>query len=79
MARHLVPVHPFDVKPLGNLYAANGNIKAKAGVFAFLPDELLSQILEWLEPSNLMQVGCTCKALYAFSRQEDQWKAICLR
>ncbi|KAI4288539.1 MAG: hypothetical protein L6R35_002190 [Caloplaca aegaea] len=59
MARHLVPVHPFDVKPLGNLYAANGNIKAKAGVFAFLPDELLSQILEWLEPSNLMQVGCT--------------------
>ncbi|KAL8774706.1 MAG: hypothetical protein Q9209_000645 [Squamulea sp. 1 TL-2023] len=55
---------------------ADQNIKTKAGAFALLPDELITQTMEWLDPLGLMQLGCTCKALYAFSRQEDLWKLL---
>ncbi|KAL8650620.1 MAG: hypothetical protein Q9226_005071 [Calogaya cf. arnoldii] len=74
----LVPAHPLNVKPLGNAFTADENIKTEAGSFALLPDELIIQIIEWLDPSGLLQLGCTCKALYAFSRQEDLWKMLYL-
>ncbi|KAL8706702.1 MAG: hypothetical protein Q9201_000227 [Fulgogasparrea decipioides] len=54
-----VPIHPLDVKPLGNVYAAKENIKAKAGLFALLPDELIIQITELVDPTTLLQLGCT--------------------
>lgn len=74
----MVPAHPLNVKPLGNAFTADENIKTEAGSFALLPDELITQIMEWLNPLGLLQLGCTCKALYAFSRQEDLWKMLYL-
>ncbi|KAI4225657.1 MAG: hypothetical protein LQ349_007024 [Xanthoria aureola] len=74
----MVPAHPLDVKPLGNAFTADENIKTAAGSFALLPDELITRVMEWLKPSGLLQLGCTCKALYAFSRQEDLWKMLYL-
>ena len=74
-----VSVHPLGVKPLGNAYTANGNIRTKAGLFALLPDELITQTMEWLDPLFLLRCGSTCKSLYAFSRQDELWKALCLR
>ncbi|KAL8729832.1 MAG: hypothetical protein Q9166_004473 [cf. Caloplaca sp. 2 TL-2023] len=74
-----VPPHPLNVKPLGNAYTANENIKIKAGLLAQLPDELITQVMEWLDPIALTRLGCTCKALYAFSRQEELWKPLFLR
>ncbi|KAL8672183.1 MAG: hypothetical protein Q9168_003347 [Polycauliona sp. 1 TL-2023] len=74
----MVPAHPLDVKPLGNAFAADENIKAEAGSFALLPDELINQIMECLDPPGLLYLGCTCRALYAFSRQEDLWKTLYL-
>ncbi|KAL8734768.1 MAG: hypothetical protein Q9181_003053 [Wetmoreana brouardii] len=74
-----VPIHPLDIKPLGNVYAAKTNIKAKAGLFALLPDELITQVIDWFDPITLLHLGCTCKALYAFSRQEELWKTLFIR
>lgn len=75
----LVPTHPLGIKPLGNAFTAKKNIRAGAGSFASLPDELLIQVIESLDSISLMRFGNTCKALYAFSRQDDLWKTICLR
>ncbi|KAL8695987.1 MAG: hypothetical protein Q9224_003031 [Gallowayella concinna] len=74
----MIPVHPLDIKPLGNAFTEDENIKTKAGVFALLPDELITQIMESLDLIILLRLGCTCKALYAFSRQEDLWKILFL-
>ncbi|KAL8796728.1 MAG: hypothetical protein Q9195_001118 [Heterodermia aff. obscurata] len=71
----VIPCHPLGIKPLGNLYMARRNIKATAGLFYSIPDDLLIQILEFLEPLPLLRLGATCKALWAFSRHEDLWRA----
>ena len=70
----IIPCHPLGIKPSGNLYMARRNIKEAAGLFYSIPDDLLIQILEFLEPLPLLQLGATCKALWAFSRQEDLWR-----
>ncbi|KAL9604815.1 MAG: hypothetical protein Q9219_000263 [cf. Caloplaca sp. 3 TL-2023] len=75
----LVPTHPLEIKPLGNAYTAEASIKEMAGLFAPLPDDLITQIIDWLLPTELLRLGGTCKALYAFSRQEELWKSLLLR
>ena len=71
-----VPRHPLDVKPAGNAYTTNLNIKLTTGLFATVPDEVLVRILESLDAATLQQLGYSCKALYAFSRLEELWKAL---
>lgn len=71
-----IPLHPLRIKPAGNAYAADENIKASAGYFADLPDELIIQILDYLDAVALQQLQRTCKALYAFTRLEDLWKTL---
>ena len=73
-----VPSHPLGVKPTGNAYNATKNLKSATGVFVALPDELFVQVLEYLDASSLQKIGCTCKAMYAFSRLEDLWKTLCI-
>lgn len=73
-----VPHHPLDIRPSGNAYTADTNIKANAGSFSCMPDELIVRILEHLNRTSLMELGRTCKALYAFSRLEDLWKVLFL-
>ena len=73
-----VPPHPLGIKPTGNMYTATENIKPAAGFFMRLPDELIIQVLESLDAASLQCLGCTCKALYAFSRFEDLWKTLCI-
>ncbi len=68
--------HPLGIKPLGNAYEAKRNIKILSGAFAHLPDELLLQLLDYMRSSDLLKLGGTCKALYAFSRTEELWKAL---
>ena len=72
-----VPSHPAGVKPTGNAYNATKNLKSATGSFVVLPDELLVQVLEFLDARSLKTIGCTCKAMYAFSRLEDIWKTLC--
>ena len=71
-----IPRHPFGVKPSGNAYTSTENIKIAAGYFYHLPDEIVTSVLEYLDPEALLSLGCTCKALYAFSRLEDFWKTL---
>ena len=72
----LVRRHPLGVKPLGNAFAATTDSKSRAGMFARWPDELLLHFLEVLQVPHLLRLGGTCKALHAFSRSEELWRAI---
>ncbi|KAF1837538.1 F-box domain-containing protein [Decorospora gaudefroyi] len=71
-----VPSHPLGIKPAGNAYTASENIKSRCGLFARLPDELLSHILESFEADVLIRLGSTCRALYAFTRLDDLWRTL---
>jgi len=71
-----VPPHPLGIKPLGNAYDAKINIKRHCGIFTWLPDELLISVLEYLDAATLVRLGGACKALYAFSREEELWKSL---
>lgn len=71
-----VPPHPLRVKPAGNAYTASENLKARCGSFARLPDELLSLLLESFDAECLIRLGGTCKALYAFTRLDELWRAL---
>ena len=71
-----VPPHPLGLRPSGNAYTATRDIKAFTGHFARLPDELLLQLLEVLDPVDLVKLGASCKALHAFCSAEDLWKTL---
>jgi hypothetical protein len=74
-----LPSHPLGIKPAGNAYTASENIKSRCGTFARLPDELLSHILESFEADTLIRLGSTCRALYAFTRLDELWRALFVR
>jgi hypothetical protein len=71
-----VPAHPLGIKPAGNAYTSSENLKSRCGSFARLPEELLSHMLESFEADTLIRLGSTCRALYAFSRLDDLWRAL---
>lgn len=70
-----VPCHPLRVKPSGNALVASSDLRGAIGSLNILPDELILTCLEYLDSTSLLRLGCTCKALYAFTRSEDLWKA----
>jgi F-box-like len=45
---------------------------------AFIPDELILEILSFLPSHSLRQFGYTCKTSFAFSCHEELWKPIFL-
>ncbi|OCL02334.1 F-box domain-containing protein [Glonium stellatum] len=69
-----IPSHPLGIKPSGNAYTASEDIKSACGLFSRLPDELLNYLLERLDAFDLVTLGATCKALYAFTTTEELWK-----
>jgi hypothetical protein len=71
-----IPTHPLGVKPAGNAYTSTTDSKANAGSFSHLPDELVIHLLESLNARDLCVLGATCRALYAFSRAEELWRAL---
>lgn len=72
----IVRSHPLGIKPSGNAYTASVDLKGAAGSFGSLPDELLLQLLELFQAPELVAIGATCKALYAFSRAEELWRSL---
>jgi hypothetical protein len=72
----LVRRHPLGVRPSGNALTATVNLKHGCGGFRLLPDELLAQILEILDAHALLRLGGTCRALHAFTRNEELWRAL---
>ncbi|KAI0889941.1 Clavaminate synthase-like protein [Annulohypoxylon maeteangense] len=74
-----IPVHPMGVKPLGNQYLASGpNARRSIGSMNQLPDEMILQILEYLDTTSLKNIGFSCRFLYAFCQLDDLWKALFL-
>ena len=74
-----IPTHPLGVKPLGNQYLFDGpSARQSIGTLQILPDEMLAQLLEYLEPQQLRVLGYTCRFLYAHSFSEELWKALFL-
>ena len=71
----IIPPHPQGIKPSGQVYLATENIKTAAGRLFSLPDEIIVQVFENLDIPSLLEVGLTCKALWAFSRLEESlWR-----
>jgi hypothetical protein len=68
--------HPLGVRPSGNAFASETNLKLSMGFVARLPDELLASILETLPPADLLRLGGTCRALHAFTRNEELWRTL---
>lgn len=68
--------HPLGVRPSGNAFTSEVNLKAAMGTFALLPDELLASFLEILQPADLLRLGGTCRAWHAFTRNEELWRAL---
>lgn len=68
--------HPLGVRPSGNAFTSKTNLKASCGVYALLPDEVLAQLLEYLDAADLLRLGATCRALHAFTRSEELWRAL---
>ena len=68
--------HPLRVRPQGNAYLSDVNLKRATGTLASLPDELLNILLDYLAANDLVRLGGTCKALHAFTRNDDLWRAL---
>lgn len=74
-----IPVHPMGVKPLGNQYFASGpTARQSLGLLGQLPDEMILQLLEYLDTRSLKDIGFTCRFLYAFCQLDDLWKTLFL-
>ncbi|KAI2467736.1 Clavaminate synthase-like protein [Annulohypoxylon bovei var. microspora] len=74
-----IPVHPMGVKPLGNQYFVSGpTARQSLGPLGRLPDEMILQILEYLDTSSLENIGLTCRFLYAFCQLDELWKILFL-
>ena len=71
-----IPRHPLDIKPLGNAYMSSEDIRTASGFFYTLPEEMLVYLLEQMEAPALVALGATCKAMYAFTRADELWRAL---
>jgi hypothetical protein len=71
-----IPSHPLGIRPSGNAYTASHDIKTACGPFSRIPDELLITLLEGLDAQDLVRLGTTCKAFYAFTRLEELWRSL---
>lgn len=68
--------HPLGVRPAGNAYLSSSNLKHAAGLFALWPDELIAAFLEGRSVRELLALGGACKALHAFTRNEEIWRGL---
>ena len=66
--------HPLGVKPGGNALAAQATASGKMGVFGGLPDEIILEVLQWLDGKSLLNIGASCRGLYAYTTFDQLWK-----
>ncbi|KAL2170047.1 hypothetical protein VTG60DRAFT_5319 [Thermothelomyces hinnuleus] len=74
-----IPPHPLGIKPLGNKYfSASADARMSIGALQALPDEVLMQLLEYMDARTLRMLGYACKFLFACCMADDVWKTIFL-
>jgi Cupin-like domain len=71
--------HPLGVRPSGNALIGSLRARDNLGTFGILPDELILGLLEWLEHVELLELGRTCRAFFAFTSNDDAWKVLLLQ
>lgn len=74
-----IQAHPLGIRPSGNALTESAHARDNIGTFGALPDEVILSLFEWLEGMDLLQLGATCRALFAFTKSEDLWKGLLLR
>lgn len=75
-----IQAHPLGVRPSGNAWTSSSvHARDCIGTLGTLPDELILVILEWLEHLDLLRLGRTCRAFFAFTSTDDLWKALLLQ
>lgn len=75
-----IQAHPLGVRPSGNaLNSSSAHARDCIGTLGTLPDEVILVFLEWLEDLDLLRLGRTCRAFFAFTSSDDLWKALLLR
>ena len=67
--------HPLGVRPAGNALFADRDLRVSIGTFRRLPEELLAMLLAYLKPADLLRLGGTCRALFAYTRNDELWRA----
>jgi hypothetical protein len=72
--------HPCGVEPSGNsLFSTVRPCRTPGlGALARLPDELLLEVLGYVDAAALCQVGATSRALHAYANVDDVWRTLCL-
>eukprot|EP00043_Microstomoeca_roanoka_P018208 m.193555 g.193555 ORF g.193555 m.193555 type:complete len:530 (-) comp16783_c0_seq4:266-1855(-) len=71
---------PFSLQPLGAaLSRPSWHVERiqSLGTFALLPDELLTDVLQYLEPSDLAKMAGVSKYMRAFASQDEIWQNHC--
>ncbi|CAJ0831953.1 8519_t:CDS:2 [Entrophospora sp. SA101] len=73
--------HPLGIIPWGNYYYLStqkdfkGDCRASSlGDLAYLIDELILEIIEYLDPKDLLNLSSTSKVLYCFATFDELWK-----
>ena len=68
--------HPLGVRPIGNGLTMSTTLRSSMGHLSRLPDELFHTCLEWLDPKSLINLGHTCRALFAFTANDELWRTL---
>ncbi|KAK5052687.1 hypothetical protein LTR84_002553 [Exophiala bonariae] len=68
--------HPLGVRPSGNALTSVENAQKCMGLFETLPDSLTLLMLEFLDQDSLVNLGGTCKSLYAYCTYDQLWRDI---
>ncbi|KAL2452053.1 Arginine-specific demethylase JMJ22 [Exophiala dermatitidis] len=66
--------HPLGVRPSGNALTSQENAQAAMGLFGMLPDAFLLTLLEFSDQSSLVNLGSTCRGLYAYCSFDQLWR-----
>ncbi|KIX02616.1 uncharacterized protein Z518_08558 [Rhinocladiella mackenziei CBS 650.93] len=76
LSQHESDKHPLGVRPAGNALTSHENAQDYMGSFGRLPDALFLIVLEFLDQSSLVNLGCTCRGLYAYCSFDQLWRDI---
>lgn len=77
------PPHPVGVRPAGNMYIEGATPcirRSSLGPFlSALPDSVLCRTLSHCPADSLLSLALASRALYAYARDEDLWRALTLQ
>ena len=74
-----IHAHRLGIRPSGNVLTEPAHARNNIGTFGILPDEVILTVLEWIDDVQLIALGTTCRAFFAFTSNDDLWKTLLLQ